>query len=536
MKDEEDPNLSINASPVTITLAEEIAKKEVDDKMENASSLELKKQTHEAATANEKSIEFATTKTSAPEGQIEDEKLKESPTDLSFVHNSNTVRDAIKLTEPPSIEALGVTDASPVALASDAKMLQQESEKLYRDLNLVSGEKIQETIDENEVKEMCIVRPEEASCLSSIEQPEEREKAENEVEDPQQLQDTSELVSEKRRHEKIKATEVEKIGIATDAKPTEASDESETAEVTDAIPQVPSNKTIIAGDSKDQAMEDAQILEIRKLVTGPKVSDENIHDNIPASGEIESMILKDEESQNKKFDSILPDQDLEQEKLSNKETKRLEEAKVTLQNIEVPNEVSDVTSEDNQQTLDVTSSKKATDEDKWLGEASEVELELKEAKHEEDQMEISMEEKGNAAEDSIAEIEASDSGKILLSDLLQKSTKETLQPAKDFIQERSPRGDEDNSQNKQVAIVQIEEEKTCEEEDEEEEKDGQRKEESGSDAPVIVEASKDADLKLVHKKPHNILSGVGSKVKHSIAKVRKAITGKSSHHKSQSQK
>lgn len=60
---------------------------------------------------------------------------------------------------------------------------------------------------------------------------------------------------------------------------------------------------------------------------------------------------------------------------------------------------------------------------------------------------------------------------------------------------------------------------------------------SGSDAPVMVEASRDMDVKTVHKKSHhNILSGVGSKVKHSLAKVKKAITGKSSHPKPTSPK
>ncbi|KAI3953428.1 hypothetical protein MKW92_020131 [Papaver armeniacum] len=62
------------------------------------------------------------------------------------------------------------------------------------------------------------------------------------------------------------------------------------------------------------------------------------------------------------------------------------------------------------------------------------------------------------------------------------------------------------------------------------------KEDSGSDAPVMVEASADVDVKQAHKKSHNILSGVGSKVKHSIAKVKKVITGKSSSHKSSSPK
>ncbi|KAK9142522.1 hypothetical protein Syun_011922 [Stephania yunnanensis] len=41
----------------------------------------------------------------------------------------------------------------------------------------------------------------------------------------------------------------------------------------------------------------------------------------------------------------------------------------------------------------------------------------------------------------------------------------------------------------------------------------------------MVDASRDIDVKLAPKKSHNLLSGMGSKVKHSIAKVKKAITG-----------
>lgn len=40
--------------------------------------------------------------------------------------------------------------------------------------------------------------------------------------------------------------------------------------------------------------------------------------------------------------------------------------------------------------------------------------------------------------------------------------------------------------------------------------------------------SEDTGTKVLHKKSHGILSGVGSKVKHSISKVKKVITGKSS--------
>ena len=54
--------------------------------------------------------------------------------------------------------------------------------------------------------------------------------------------------------------------------------------------------------------------------------------------------------------------------------------------------------------------------------------------------------------------------------------------------------------------------------------------------PVMVEATKDIGIKVSHKKSHNILSGVGSKVKHSISKVKKANAGKSSNSKQHSQK
>ncbi|KAL5172128.1 hypothetical protein HKD37_16G044944 [Glycine soja] len=47
-----------------------------------------------------------------------------------------------------------------------------------------------------------------------------------------------------------------------------------------------------------------------------------------------------------------------------------------------------------------------------------------------------------------------------------------------------------------------------------------------SSVSVISRDSQDTDTKVSHKKSHGILSGVGSKVKHSISKVKKAITGK----------
>ncbi|XP_014524009.1 titin homolog isoform X6 [Vigna radiata var. radiata] len=49
-----------------------------------------------------------------------------------------------------------------------------------------------------------------------------------------------------------------------------------------------------------------------------------------------------------------------------------------------------------------------------------------------------------------------------------------------------------------------------------------------SSVGVLSRDSEDTGTKVLHKKSHGILSGVGSKVKHSISKVKKVITGKSS--------
>ncbi|XP_051116893.1 uncharacterized protein LOC127241730 isoform X4 [Andrographis paniculata] len=75
-------------------------------------------------------------------------------------------------------------------------------------------------------------------------------------------------------------------------------------------------------------------------------------------------------------------------------------------------------------------------------------------------------------------------------------------------------------QQQQAEHGEHKEAKSGEEKSGEEESEEKRAEESG------------AEVKVGHKKSHNILSlsGVGSKVKHSISKVKKAITGKSSHH------
>ncbi|XP_047310189.1 uncharacterized protein LOC124913816 [Impatiens glandulifera] len=117
--------------------------------------------------------------------------------------------------------------------------------------------------------------------------------------------------------------------------------------------------------------------------------------------------------------------------------------------------------------------------------------------------------------------------KLSLSDLMQKSMRKAPQVTDESIQENELIGDNKEEKSEGTQIKHVEEAKTDEENDEGDEHKGQ---DSGSDAPVMVEASRDIDIKHTPKKSHNILSGVGSKVKHSIAKVKKAIIGKSSPH------
>ncbi|XVF60236.1 hypothetical protein PTKIN_Ptkin08bG0028500 [Pterospermum kingtungense] len=113
---------------------------------------------------------------------------------------------------------------------------------------------------------------------------------------------------------------------------------------------------------------------------------------------------------------------------------------------------------------------------------------------------------------------SADSGKFSLSDLLQRSTDEKMQVAERVI---------DLTVNKEEAeTIETKEAKPDEEKNGEEGVE-HNKTDTGSESAVMVEAPRDTDTKS-HKKSHNILSGVGSKVKHSISKVKKAITGKSS--------
>ncbi|XP_042026972.1 microtubule-associated protein futsch-like isoform X2 [Salvia splendens] len=122
--------------------------------------------------------------------------------------------------------------------------------------------------------------------------------------------------------------------------------------------------------------------------------------------------------------------------------------------------------------------------------------------------------------------ESEETDKASLSDQLHVSTRGTSEMADHSPTEKEPTRHTEDMPAQNIDEAQHENMKTDEEKDGEEESHEQKKSDLGSEAPVMVDIG-DADIKVAHKKSHNILSGVGSKVKHSIAKVKKAITGKS---------
>lgn len=103
---------------------------------------------------------------------------------------------------------------------------------------------------------------------------------------------------------------------------------------------------------------------------------------------------------------------------------------------------------------------------------------------------------------SEAEERGTAEGKFSLQDMLEKSTRQWPHSAEETEEaEKAKSGGEEEDAE--------EEQKKCDS--------------SGSDAPVMVEACREMEIKTPQKK--SLLSGVGSKVKHSISKVKKAITG-----------
>ncbi|KAL6520214.1 hypothetical protein OROMI_032394 [Orobanche minor] len=116
-----------------------------------------------------------------------------------------------------------------------------------------------------------------------------------------------------------------------------------------------------------------------------------------------------------------------------------------------------------------------------------------------------------------------------------KSTQKSEQTANQSADEKEQTFRSEDLQAEKTDEVDHDDTKTDIGKYDEQESSEQKISELCSEAPIMVDMG-DADEKVAHRKSHNILSGVGSKVKHSIAKVKKAITGKSSHTKPSSPK
>lgn len=118
---------------------------------------------------------------------------------------------------------------------------------------------------------------------------------------------------------------------------------------------------------------------------------------------------------------------------------------------------------------------------------------------------------------------------ISLANLLQKPRKETLQMAKEITEARHPTASKEEWKVEEAETIQVKEAKRDEEKEDQEERNKHEKMDSDPDSPIMVERPGDINVKNINvmvpqKKSHNILSGVGSKVKHSISKVKKAFS------------
>ncbi|XP_062224166.1 uncharacterized protein LOC133922728 isoform X2 [Phragmites australis] len=120
--------------------------------------------------------------------------------------------------------------------------------------------------------------------------------------------------------------------------------------------------------------------------------------------------------------------------------------------------------------------------------------------------------------------------KVQERDLNVVSPREAPEHEEDFVDVTKPEFSTDEEQSPKADESNMAEEKTYDEKtkDEEETK-------KFTDEATMKTEAREAGQKVAHKK-HSLLSGVGSKVKHQLAKVKKAIVGKPGHTKPESPK
>ncbi|KAJ0112828.1 hypothetical protein Patl1_02821 [Pistacia atlantica] len=382
------------------------------------------------------------------------------------------------------------------------------------DLKSETSEKAFESFLESDVSNM---KAEEIQCQKTSEASKEEIKEEKEVAETYQPNSLSEeKMKEGLQEDELKPGECtgEKINIILDTTVTGSQAEELPMETGKAT----ASETIIEQVDEDRSLEDPDRVSAGNKITKESFPNESTGKNVEESAiKLDSINQESFESgmtgarteideecnteilQNESFEEFEKGSKLVQETQKSEETSfATSEKQITREanTIDCPETLASIGNEHVPPVLQegiLETSQNVEAEDFTKG----VRSEAKEVRH---------------GEDIIEESTLVDSDKALSSNLFQKSTKVD----EDVKKEREPTGGKEEMQNEEAESY-------------EEEGDEHKKTDSGSDAPVMVEASRDMEVKVVaHKK--SILSGVGSKVKHSISKVKKAITGKSSHH------
>ncbi|KAF8390483.1 hypothetical protein HHK36_025009 [Tetracentron sinense] len=519
IKDEDDPNGNLDASPATNATGEEAPQEKVGDKLEELSELVPEEPIHESIKINEENKEITTEDTGGPEGITEIEKLKNTSSELAY--NASNIAEGLNLKDQQTPTNKPVN--SPLAEASQEE-IQHKGSEITED-----GKSHDLVFDTHTTAE--------------VSKPIEERKGEN-IKDEAPVEEVLTKVNEK----KLDEDKIHKTIGADDSGETQIS-KQEQIPVLLSVEQTTAERSI---RYDPEELDNTSNLGIEEQ--GHSTNDLVFKAQIHESEETKGTDLEDAVSLNEKFDVLSHIQPSSKEIFQKVDSMELAEANEITLSSEKLEKDSDATSEEHtlgevdpiesaetkistgnkdipsmpQDPIVKTLQKAEVEDDLEPGKASEIESEVSEVEH-----------GGEKKIDEILdETKPMDSGKVSLSHLLQRSTKETSQMAGHLTGDRKPTVNKEEMRTEEAETVQVDEAKTDEEEKDEEaeEEHEHKKEDSGSDAPVMVEASRDVDVRPMHKKSHNILSGVGSKVKHSIAKVKKAITGKSSQPKSLSPK
>ncbi|CAL1391730.1 unnamed protein product [Linum trigynum] len=287
--------------------------------------------------------------------------------------------------------------------------------------------------------------------------------------------------------------------------------------------------TVINKETLNSASEGSSQAVITKPV------DNAVNENQPEGSEAELAIKEKEIIQESKPESEqkaegIPEEEIEPKESGNEEVSREKESIPSECDVKIAEEEAKVKTEERKAEATTLIDKELCTE------ISQRDLPVELVEEATSEKQISTEAKPSAADETI------NPAKVSLFDMMAKSTRErqvVLEPTEEKEPQPAVTRDETKAAEAQPEKAKSDNEKEHDEEHEAEEQDegeDQHKNDSGSDGMVIVEASKEAEVKVVttpQKKSHNILSEVGSKVKHSISKVRKVITGKSSHQSKQ---